>query len=172
LPIASHPLIHVVAGGAERCDSVLNALHALRSTAAADDWVLVHDVARPCVDPNDIQRLIDTLASSDACGGILATPVRDTMKRADDQGCIQHSVERSGLWHALTPQMFRYGLLVTALQAACEAGVTITDEASALEWRGQHPRLIEGRPDNIKVTHPQDLALVALALSQQSGRYQ
>lgn len=172
LPIAQQANVVTVIGGNERSDSVLNALHFLLERADESDWVLVHDVARPCVRVEDIERLITQLANSNECGGILATPVRDTMKRADPEGRIQSTVDRNGLWHALTPQMFRFGLLFDALQAARAAQVSITDEASALEWHGLQPRLIEGNPDNIKVTHPHDLALVALTLERQQHSLQ
>lgn len=168
LPVSQYERIVTVAGGNERSDSVLNALQALAHEAVADDWVLVHDVARPCVLRADIERLIETVeADTAACGGILATPVRDTMKRADAYGYIAETVERSGLWHALTPQMFRFGLLYDALQQASDAGVTITDEASALEWAGHAPLLVEGRADNIKATRPADLPLIIHTLQQQ-----
>lgn len=167
LPVAQYERVVTVAGGAERCDSVLNALHALAHLAAADDWVLVHDVARPCVLRADIERLINAVIGDSGCGGILATPVRDTMKRADTTGHIAQTVERADLWHALTPQMFRFGLLYDALQRASVAGAYITDEASALEWSGHSPLLVEGSSDNIKVTRPGDLPLVIHTLQQQ-----
>ncbi len=155
-----------VTGGAERCHSVLNGLEALADEAADEDWVLVHDAARPCVRVEDIDRLMDELAGHPV-GGLLALPVRDTMKRADREGNVTETVSRSGLWHALTPQMFRFGLLRQALQRAMDAGQLVTDEAQAVELAGHTPRVVEGSPDNLKVTHPRDLALAELFLREQ-----
>ncbi|MFP5507268.1 MAG: 2-C-methyl-D-erythritol 4-phosphate cytidylyltransferase, partial [Gammaproteobacteria bacterium] len=159
------PLI-VAPGGAERADSVLNALQVLRERAADDDWVLVHDAARPCVRADDLRRLIDALRD-DPVGGLLAVPVRDTMKQATDDGRCAATVDRSRLWHALTPQMFRLGALRAALIAAHTDGIAVTDDASALEHAGQRPRLVEGHADNIKITRPEDLALAEFFLRQQ-----
>lgn len=154
------------AGGAERCHSVLNGLAALDGLAAADDWVVVHDVARPCLRHSDLDKLLSSLTDP---GAILASPVRDTMKRGRieaGQVMIDHTVEREQLWHALTPQVFRYAQLQQALQTCLARGLTVTDEASALEQLGLSPRLVEGRADNIKVTRPEDLALASLFLTQ------
>lgn len=164
---AQKPLL-TVTGGAERCDSVLRALQALRGRAAAEDWVLVHDAARPCLHPADIDRLLAAL-DDDPVGGILATPVRDTMKRDDGAGRIARTEERTGLWHALTPQMFRLGRLLEALEQARAAGALVTDEASAMERLGERPRLVEGRGDNLKITHPEDLAHAELILRARQG---
>lgn len=153
-------------GGAERCHSVLNALEALAGRADPLDWVLVHDAARPCLRRADLDRLMDELASHPT-GGLLALPVRDTMKRADAAGEVTETVDRRGLWHALTPQMFRFAALREALRGAIEAGVLVTDEAQAIERTGGRPRLVEGHADNIKVTRPQDLSLAELYLRQQ-----
>lgn len=155
-----------VDGGAERVDSVANALEAIRAEAGDDDLVLVHDVARPCVTTADLRRLQEVL-SEDPVGGLLAAPVADTMKRDDGAGRVATTEPRAGLWHALTPQGFRYGLLRRALAAAREAGVTVTDEASAVEALGASPRLVAGRRDNLKITHPEDLALAELILAAQ-----
>ncbi|HDP89805.1 MAG TPA: 2-C-methyl-D-erythritol 4-phosphate cytidylyltransferase [Thioalkalivibrio sp.] len=168
LAIRTRKPLHVAPGGKERSDSVINALAVLARHATEDDWVLVHDAARPCLRPSDIDRLIERL-SADAVGGILATPVRDTMKRQDDAGRIQRTEEREGLWHALTPQMFPLGALRAALQRAAEEGAVITDEASALEYVGQSPLLVEGRGDNIKITRPEDLALAEFFLRQEAA---
>ncbi|SFX21862.1 2-C-methyl-D-erythritol 4-phosphate cytidylyltransferase [Marinospirillum alkaliphilum] len=158
-----------VPGGQERADSVLSALQALEGLAAADDWVLVHDVARPCVTPTDLHNLWSQLHHHPV-GGLLAAPVADTMKRSDAQNQVLGTVDRQQLWHALTPQIFRYGLLKAALQQALQQGLTITDEASALEAAGYQPLLVTGRRDNIKITHPEDLPLAELLLqSQQQG---
>ncbi len=155
-----------VVGGEERCDSVFNGLQALRSEAAADDWVLVHDAARPCLRVADVENLITTLRDHPV-GGILGLPVADTMKRSDATGLIVETVSRVLLWRALTPQMFRFGLLYDALLNARGSDATITDEASAIEWAGFSPRMVEGHADNIKITRPQDLSLAALYLQQQ-----
>ncbi len=163
LHIDSDVPLHVATGGQERCHSVLNALHLLAQHADADDWVLVHDAARPCLTRTDIDKLCTEL-ESDEVGGILAVPVRDTMKRADGEGRISATEDRNGLWHALTPQMFRLGLLMQALEQALADGFVVTDEASAVEHAGLRPKLVEGRADNIKVTRPEDLALAEFFL--------
>ncbi|TDB02502.1 2-C-methyl-D-erythritol 4-phosphate cytidylyltransferase [Halomonas marinisediminis] len=159
-----------VAGGAERADSVANALGAIAGEARDDDLVLVHDVARPCVDVEDLRRLLQVLAD-DAVGGLLAAPVADTMKRDDGAGRVALTEPRAGLWHALTPQGFRYGLLTQALRQAAASGVTVTDEASAVEALGHAPRLVPGRRDNLKITHPEDLALAGMILAAQASAY-
>jgi 2-C-methyl-D-erythritol 4-phosphate cytidylyltransferase len=158
--------VTTVVGGKERSDSVLSGLRALATRAEADDWVLVHDAARPCVRPSDIQRLISQ-CRSEAVGGLLAIPVRDTMKQADAEGRVERTVARDRLWHALTPQMFRYGPLVRALESAQQQSVAITDEAMAMELAGFSPRLVEGHADNIKITRPEDLSLAAFYLREQ-----
>jgi 2-C-methyl-D-erythritol 4-phosphate cytidylyltransferase len=165
LHIESSLPLHIAAGGQERCHSVLNALHLLAQHAASDDWVLVHDAARPCLTRPDIDKLCTEL-NDDAVGGILAVPVRDTMKRADGAGRISATEDRNGLWHALTPQMFRLGLLTQALEQALADGFVVTDEASAVEHAGLRPKLVEGRADNIKVTRPEDLALAEFFLGR------
>ncbi|CDI03750.1 4-diphosphocytidyl-2C-methyl-D-erythritol synthase [Candidatus Competibacter denitrificans Run_A_D11] len=151
-------------GGTERCHSVLNGLEVLQAQAESTDWVLVHDAARPCLTAADLDRLFAQLAD-DPVGGLLATPVRDTLKQADSSGRIGVTVDRSQLWHALTPQMFRLGDLHHALRAALARGLLVTDEAAAMEAAGFSPRLVEGRADNIKITRPEDLALAAFFLS-------
>lgn len=160
----SKPLL-VADGGAERCHSVLNGLELLPQYANDGDWVLVHDAARPCLRQHDIDHLITALAH-DEVGGILAVPVRDTMKRDDGAGRITRTEERNGMWHALTPQMFPLGLLRGTLQQAIADGFEVTDEASALEHAGLKPKLVEGHADNIKITRPEDLALAAFFLQQ------
>ena len=164
LQIAADIPILIADGGTERCHSVLNALKLLQQHAASDDWVLVHDAARPCLTRSDIDHMITELAN-DPVGGILAVPVRDTMKRADGDGRIAHTEDRSGLWHALTPQMFRLETLTMALEKSLADGYAVTDEASAIEHIGLSPRLMEGRGDNIKVTRPEDLALAEFFLT-------
>jgi len=150
-------------GGKERCDSVLNGLNFLEKYAEENDWLLVHDAARPCVRKSDIEKLIFELQNHEV-GGLLAVPVRDTMKRAKNQH-VETTVNRENLWHALTPQMFRFKILKTALETALEKQQIITDEAQAIEFLGLSPMLIEGHADNIKITHPNDLQLAHLFLS-------
>lgn len=165
LPLSQHPQITVVEGGAERADSVLAGLQVIDNA----QWVLVHDAARPCLHQDDLTRLL-ALCEHSRVGGILAAPVRDTMKRAEPgKSAIAHTVERNGLWHALTPQLFPRELLLTCLTRALNEGASITDEASALEYCGFHPELIAGRADNIKVTRPEDLALAEFYLTR-SGK--
>ncbi|MEE4378792.1 MAG: 2-C-methyl-D-erythritol 4-phosphate cytidylyltransferase [Candidatus Competibacteraceae bacterium] len=161
------PLI-TTTGGEERCHSVRNGLLALTDWAQPDDWVLVHDAARPCLHRTDLDKLLDTLAA-DPVGGLLAMPVRDTMKRSDAHERIAATVERQNLWHALTPQMFRLNRLLAALQQAEERNLQVTDEASAIEAMGLQPRLVEGRADNIKITRPEDMALAEFYLTGENG---
>ena len=157
LPCASDLRIQRAEGGTERADSVLSGLlRLLELGAQADDWVLVHDAARPNLARSDLDRLLAELAD-DPVGGLLAVPARDTLKRAGADGRVVETVDRSLIWQAYTPQMFRFAALHRALADALVAGVTITDEASALEWAGQAPRLVEGRADNLKITRPEDL---------------
>jgi 2-C-methyl-D-erythritol 4-phosphate cytidylyltransferase len=215
------PAVVVAPGGAERSESVRNALAGLNRRAGKDDWVLVHDAARPCLPAADIDRLLER-AGSHPIGGILAQPVADTLKRAqsmplmpaDTTGAsvsaelnsgmgsggraesqarpsgaggakakaeadtaqsrtsptIDQTVDRAGLWRAGTPQMFRYGMLVDALDRAIAAKRFPTDEAQALEWLGQHPLLVEGSAANIKVTTADDLALAEALLAAREGQ--
>ncbi len=143
-------------GGAERADSVANALtDLLARDSRREDWVLVHDAARPCLSLHDLSTLIDRL-SPDEVGGILAIPMTDTTKRVSD-GEILETIDRDSLWRAQTPQMFRLGLLHDALDAALAAGHPVTDEASAMEWAGYRPKIVAGSTDNLKVTLPEDL---------------
>jgi 2-C-methyl-D-erythritol 4-phosphate cytidylyltransferase len=166
LEIALDKPLWVVEGGVERCHSVLNALQELATRANEDDWVLVHDAARPCVRAEDITHLITKLTNDDV-GGLLAVPVRDTMKRAGTNQRVITTEDREGLWHALTPQMFRFGKLRHALEQALEDESLVTDEASAMELAEYEPLLVEGHADNIKVTRPEDLALAAFYIRQQ-----
>lgn len=157
LPVARDPRVRRAPGGRERADSVLAGLQALLAEGAgAEDWVLVHDAARPNLARQDLDRLLVSLAD-DPVGGLLAVPARDTLKRASAEGRVAQTVDRSVIWQAYTPQMFRLGALQEALAQALAEGVAVTDEASAMEWAGQAPRLIEGRADNLKVTRPEDL---------------
>jgi 2-C-methyl-D-erythritol 4-phosphate cytidylyltransferase len=150
-------------GGEERCHSVQNGLERLASLAAPDDWVLVHDAARPCLSPDELEHLFEALAG-DSVGGILAVPLADTLKLADAEGRIIRTPPREALWRALTPQMFRYGVLRAALGEAIAAGTTVTDEAAAVERAGWRPRLVAGRAANLKVTGPEDLELAEAVL--------
>ena len=162
LPIAQDLRVRVVTGGELRAESVMAGLR----LAGGAEWVLVHDAARPCLHHDDLDRLL-AITEHSKIGGILAAPVRDTMKRAETGQCaISHTVERQDLWHALTPQLFPLELLKLCLQRALDEGAAVTDEASALEHCGYHPLLISGRSDNIKVTRPEDLALAAFYLTQ------
>jgi 2-C-methyl-D-erythritol 4-phosphate cytidylyltransferase len=154
-------------GGKERCHSVLNGLMALQGIVQKNDWILVHDAARPCLHSSDLDALIDEL-QEDPVGGLLAIPVRDTIKRADRDGRVAATVDRNHLWHALTPQMFRFEKLFSALKQAIDCHLSVTDEASAIEAAGLAPRLIEGRADNIKITYPEDLALAEFHLTHPS----
>lgn len=165
---ADHSNVVRAEGGAERCHSVLNGLAALKCWAEDEDWVLVHDAARPCLRNEDIDRLINQL-SDHSVGGLLGTPVRDTMKRSDAAGNVDETVTRENLWHAYTPQMFRLGRLHDALNDALERGQLVTDEASAIELAGHRPLMVEGHADNIKITRPADLALAAFFLSRLNG---
>jgi 2-C-methyl-D-erythritol 4-phosphate cytidylyltransferase len=170
--IGNKPLLTAV-GGAERADSVLAGLQALPAELAEDSFVLVHDAARPCVRVADVDRLID--AVSDGDGGLLAAPVRDTIKReAQATAGVRHvevaeTVSRTGLWRALTPQIFRRRALAAALAAARARGATPTDEAQAMEWAGAKAILVEGAEDNIKVTTAHDLALARFLLREQAA---
>ncbi|GLR08413.1 2-C-methyl-D-erythritol 4-phosphate cytidylyltransferase [Mixta theicola] len=166
LPLAGDSRILTVTGGKQRADSVLAGLQAAEPT----EWALVHDAARPCLAAEDLSRLL-AVSRHSRIGGILAAPVRDTMKRSEPgKDAIAHTVEREALWHALTPQLFPLTLLRQCLERALNEGATITDEASALEYCGYHPELIAGRSDNIKVTRPEDLALAAFYLTQRHNK--
>ena len=157
LDCASDSRIERVDGGKERADTVLKALLRLDELGARpSDWVLVHDAARPNLSRGDLDLLLAELAD-DPIGGLLAVPARDTLKRAGPDGRVAETVDRSVIWQAYTPQMFRFGSLHRSLADALVSGVAVTDEASAIEWSGQAPRLIEGRADNLKVTRPEDL---------------
>lgn len=159
----------LISGGAERCQSVQAALESLRDKADDQDWVLVHDVARPCVRRDDIYRLIGVCQGQATEGGLLATPVGDTIKRANQHQQVAATVDRRELWAALTPQMFRYGTLRRSLATAVLAGMVVSDESSAMEAQGLHPMLVQGARDNIKITLPEDLTLAEGILTRQLG---
>ena len=148
-------------GGSSRRDSVLNGLIAAASAVNPNDWILVHDAARPCLGRPELHRLIETVAA-DEIGGILAVPATDTLKRADEDRRIVATESRDGLWQAQTPQLFRHAMLVRALRAAPLA----TDEASAVESLGYRPMLVEGSSRNIKVTFPADLETAEILLKE------
>lgn len=158
-------LVPLFCGGATRADSVLAGLRAISTEAAQSDWVLVHDAARPCLAPWHIDRLVRELAH-DEVGGLLAVPVADTLKRADTQRRVLQTVPRDSLWQAQTPQMFRYVMLRRALEGARD----VTDEASAIEAAGLHPKLVQGDATNLKVTYPLDLHLAEWILQNREGR--
>jgi len=155
-------------GGRTRGDTVRNALQALAGTCRDDDWILVHDAARPCVPHDALVRLVAHL-KDDAVGGLLAVPVADTLKRGDgdvDAPRVLRTENRAGLWQAQTPQMFRYGVLTRAL--AHPAALECTDEAQAVEALGMSPRLVRGSPANLKGTFPDDLQLATAILASQA----
>ena len=162
--LGGKPVLTCVGGG-ERADSVLAGLQALPATVDEDQWVLVHDAARPCLRAEDLARLL-VIGQAHPVGALLAAPVRDTLKRADATGHSQATEPREGLWRALTPQLFRRGGLTRALLAALRSGVRATDEAMAMERLGLRPCLVEGREDNLKVTTPADLALAEFLLAR------
>jgi 2-C-methyl-D-erythritol 4-phosphate cytidylyltransferase len=169
LPIANHPNIETVLGGKERCDSVLAGLNYL---AEDEEWVVVHDAARPCLAKTDLTTLLQ-LADEGNTGGILATRVRDTMKRAsalkiNNQHIVEKTESRDNLWHALTPQFFRLNLLKKSLNQAEQQKAKITDEASAIELLGETVILVEGSASNIKITQPEDLLLAEFYLTQEN----
>jgi len=170
------PMPYFVAkGGKERSDSVLNALLMMQDKLQidADSWVMVHDAARPCLLKTDLDKLISACLNTDPVGAILAKKASDTIKRAismSDGSISNESIlvteDRENLWHALTPQMFRLKQLSDALESALEQGIAITDDASALEHSGESPLLIEASGSNIKITHPDDLALAEFLLKK------
>ena len=164
---ASDARVQACPGGAERGISVANALESLAGRAQDTDWVIVHDAARPCLESEDLTRLIKA-TRNDPVGGLLAVPVADTLKCDDGHGRSARTAVREGLWRALTPQMFRYGLLKRALGLCLERERTVTDEASAIEMLGLRPLLVRGRADNIKLTNVEDRRIAEAIL--RSGR--
>lgn len=170
--IHSDKPVLLASGGKERADSVLNALDTLlqyEQFNEESDWVMVHDAVRPCIRQTDINKLVEEVAS-DSNGGLLALPVRDTMKRQHvDNPTVSSTIDRENLWHALTPQYFPAKSLKNALQRALRDDLSITDESSAMELASYSPRLIEGNEDNIKITRPDDLRLASLYLQSQQG---
>jgi 2-C-methyl-D-erythritol 4-phosphate cytidylyltransferase/2-C-methyl-D-erythritol 2,4-cyclodiphosphate synthase len=167
LPLAGHPKILTATGGAGRQHSVMNGLKRLAALAAPDDWVLVHDAARPCLERDDVRALIDALDGA-GCGAVLAAPVVDTVKREHD-GYVGETVDRAGLWRALTPQVFGLAALERALEEAVRLDIQVTDEAQAMERLGLRARLVAGSAFNVKVTRAADLAAAARIL-RSAGR--
>jgi 2-C-methyl-D-erythritol 4-phosphate cytidylyltransferase len=167
--------VESVEGGAQRSESVERGLRALAGRAHPADWVLVHDAARPCLPSADLERLLDA-CEAHPVGGLLAAPLADTLKRAQAApgatglDVIEATLERAGLWRALTPQMFRYGALCQALAAAHAAGRLPTDEAQAMEWQGAQPLLVAGSAANLKITTTEDLILARALLAAEHAR--
>lgn len=168
LALSNPKKAHFCSGGAERVNSVLNALSYLEAFAAEEDWVLVHDAARPCVTQDCLQSLVNT-AIHENCSAILAIPVRDTLKYVAQANTIAKTVSRDHLWQAQTPQISRLGILKYAIEKALQDGMTITDEASALEYVGEPVKVVQGRSDNIKITYADDLELARLILASQQA---
>lgn len=173
--LANNEAITRVIGGKERVDSVLNALRVL--DAKEFPWVLVHDAARPCVSHQDIDALIQQCLTQNT-GGILASPVKDTMKRGafmrgdsrPQLNVVKTTVDREQLWHALTPQMYKTQELIQSITQGLSSGDVLTDESSAIELAGLKSLLVLGSHENIKITHPDDLALAEFYLQKQSHR--
>jgi 2-C-methyl-D-erythritol 4-phosphate cytidylyltransferase len=168
LPGSWQKPVRIASGGETRAHTVLNALLTLDDELEAQDWVLVHDAARPCLHPRDLAKLLQSVGD-DPVGGILATPVADTLKRVDEDRLVTATPDRSDLWRAFTPQMFRYGLLKEALQAALAASEPPSDEAGAMERLHKPVKVVEGRGDNIKITRPDDIALAEAILAHRAG---
>jgi 2-C-methyl-D-erythritol 4-phosphate cytidylyltransferase len=170
LPLATAPRVMTTLGGDARQHSVLNGLMALGGKVSAEDWILVHDGARPCLQREALDMLMAAV-KNDQVGGLLAVPLGDTLKRADADGLrCESTLERKGLWCAQTPQMFRYGLLHVALGKALAEGTRVTDEAQAVEALGHRPQLVRGSPHNIKITHREDLVLAEALLRRAAVR--
>ncbi|MDP1519479.1 2-C-methyl-D-erythritol 4-phosphate cytidylyltransferase [Porticoccus litoralis] len=166
LAVFDHPRIRTVHGGKERADSVRLALECLTREAHTDDWILVHDVARPCVRVAEVQHLMQSLEDH-RVGGVLAVPVSDTVKRVEQGDDIAGTEDRNKLWLAQTPQMFRYGMLSWSLNTAVRQGWQPTDESAAVERLGHTPMVVEGSRDNIKITRQEDLEIAEAILKYQ-----
>lgn len=165
LAVFADPRIVTAEGGDERCHSVRNGLLKLSELNAVSDWVLVHDVARPCCLRSDIEKLMLHLQPHPV-GGLLAVPASDTIKRVDSAHQIEETVDRSWLWQAQTPQLFRFHLLLDALNHCLGLGMHVTDEAQAVEALGWQAQVVEGSRRNIKITRPEDLALAEFFLQE------
>ncbi len=170
VPKSTPKLLGSFAGGPERAQTVLNGLLELGRHASDSAWVLVHDAVRPCVRHSDMQALLSAMGS-EPDGALLGLPLADTVKQADETGRIVATVPRTGLWRALTPQLFQIGVLRDALRRALADRITVTDEASAVEHAGRRPRMVAGHSDNIKITLPGDLAMAELYLRQQAAEH-
>jgi len=169
LAIAKDKRVNIYEGGRERVDSVINGLKCLFDSAKDDDWIWVHDAARPCLSHHDIDLLFAGLKNAND-GAILAAPVSDTIKRSDDAGCVSDTVNREDLWRALTPQVFKYSVLKAALENCQNKGLSVTDESSAIELNGGKSLLIEGSALNIKVTRPEDLFMASEIIKQDKSK--
>lgn len=163
-PALDTPLYEVT-GGATRMHSVLNGLTALREHGAPEDWVMVHDAARPCLTQGELDHLIEVLHEHPV-GGLLGVPITDTVKGVDPQARALETLDRTRLWRAFTPQMFRLNPLYEALRDALNHNCQVTDEAAAMERLGHAPQMVQGLPANIKITHAHDLALAEFYLNQ------
>lgn len=158
LPLLHSEKIFTVIGGQERVHSVLLGLKFLSDFADDNDFVLVHDAARPCIQASDVLRLVDELKDHDV-GGLLGLPVVDTLKKIDNNNCVEKTISREHLWHAQTPQCFRYGILKRAIETALAENKIVTDESSAIEYLGLKPKMVLGDARNIKITFAEDVAL-------------
>jgi 2-C-methyl-D-erythritol 4-phosphate cytidylyltransferase len=164
-----YPAVQTVIGGDSRAQTVMNGLRFITRCYRDCEWLLVHDAARPCLSSADLKRLLDKGLNSQA-GAILAVPVNDTLKLADETGRIEQTVDRTHCWAAQTPQLFPIGALGLNLDSALSAGLKPTDEASAMELAGVRPVLVEGSTSNIKITSTEDLALAEFILQRQLVR--
>jgi len=158
IDISESEKIITTIGGETRADSVMQGLERLQETASPNDWILVHDAARPCLTTETLDRLIESLRDH-RIGGLLAIPVADTLKKVDADHSVQETVSRKKLWAAQTPQLFRFAILYDAMKKALASDHLITDESSAIEFSGEHPIVIKGDPKNIKITRPEDVTL-------------
>ncbi|MBX9587440.1 MAG: 2-C-methyl-D-erythritol 4-phosphate cytidylyltransferase [Gammaproteobacteria bacterium] len=164
LKISAHPKITTTVGGAIRYESVLSGLHSLSNQASDDDWVIVHDAARPNFSLEDLQQLIEAVGDHPV-GGLLGTPSFDSLKRVNQNNIIESNVPREGLWRAFAPQMFRYGLLVSSHQNCLSENFAVTDESSAIAHYGHQPLMVLGRSDNFKITTLEDYEMMKIILS-------
>ena len=170
LDVSRHEKVIRVTGGLERFNSVLNGLlHLEKSGADPLDWVLVHDAVRPCLRKSDIDRLIEAVSNHEV-GGLLAFPARDTIKRSNTKREVVETVDREDIWHAQTPQMFRLGMLTSAIDDIVRKNLKVTDEAQAIELAGGQPLLVQGSPENIKITHQIDMQLAGMFISEAGKR--
>ena len=165
----AHPKLKTTLGGNERSQSVCLALRELAGQAHEEDWVLVHDAVRPCVSQSDLRKLIETIRIDDI-GGLLAYPLSDTIKEVDDSLSVRKTIAREKLWSAMTPQIFKYGLLRKAYEEAVLAGLCVTDEASAIESLGLRPKIVQGEKANIKITHAEDMLLAESIIKARIGK--